>query len=193
MVPHAPTPVRGATLVLADLGTQAPAARLKSTNVMPTLARMVEAARYVWVACAGWNPKGWVNVNSTYFWSSPLYFKTTSGKYFERFSCLSLRILRTAIPVPAPQASMVKTVSWVQWLVLMDRASMEGDALTTLMVDTAAAAHWVILGSTVKRKSITAVPALVLMVRPNILWWHSKRRPSSHFGFWSRAHNEAQW
>lgn len=47
---------------------------------------------------------------------------------------------------------------------------MEGDALTTLMVDTAAAAHWVILGSTVKRKSITAVPALVLMVRPNMLW-----------------------
>lgn len=52
---------------------------------------------------------------------------------------------------------------------LMDRASTVGDAPTTLMGDTAAAAHWVILGSTVKRKLITAVPALVLMVRPNIL------------------------
>lgn len=44
MVPHAPTLVREATLVLADLGTQAPTVRLKSMNVMPTLARMVEAA-----------------------------------------------------------------------------------------------------------------------------------------------------
>lgn len=65
MVPHAPTPGRGATLVLADLDTQVPTARLKSMNVMPTLARTVEAAL----------------------------------------------ILRTAIPVPAHRASMVKTVS----------------------------------------------------------------------------------
>lgn len=44
MVPHAPILVRGATLVHADLGTQAPTVRLKSMNVMPTRARMVEAA-----------------------------------------------------------------------------------------------------------------------------------------------------
>lgn len=46
---------------------------------------------------------------------------------------------------------------------------MADDAQTTLMGDTAAVAHWVILGSTAKRKLIIAVPALVLMVRPNVL------------------------
>lgn len=50
----------------------------------------------------------------------------------------------------------------------MAHASMEGDAQTTLMVDTAVAAHWVTLGLTVKRKLIIAAPILVLM-EPSVL------------------------
>lgn len=44
MVPLVPILAKEATLVLAVLGTLVPTVRLKSTNVMPTPARMVEAA-----------------------------------------------------------------------------------------------------------------------------------------------------
>lgn len=50
---------------------------------------------------------------------------------------------------------------------------MEGDARTDLLVDTAVNAQPVTLGSTVKRKLITAVLALAPMVSRNVNLGHT--------------------
>lgn len=52
-------------------------------------------------------------------------------------------------------------------------ALMEGDARTDLLVDTAVNAQPVTLGSTVKRKLITAVLALAPMVSRNVNLGHT--------------------
>lgn len=74
------------------------------------------------------------------------------------------RILKTPTAALVLLVSMEETASWVPWPVPTAPASMVDTVLTTQMEDTSASARWVMLDSTVKRRSITAAPTLARMV-----------------------------